>query len=192
MHGFEKRRRIIEYVAPSVFLFPARFAFVFGTRHGVPVFVTEILSLYHKGYFEKLIVSGGVTAPGTQPEAAMISEALVERGFPESAMILEDKAVNTGENVVFSREKVKDKNVKELLLIGKISSKRRYIMTVRRQWSEVQEICCHGVNYFSAPEAQWWKDREFRLRVISEYKKIPIYLEQGFISEVSIDNGVVL
>jgi uncharacterized SAM-binding protein YcdF (DUF218 family) len=192
MSHFEKRTAIIEYVAPSVSLFPAKFALVFGTRHGVPMFVSEILSLYHKGYFEKVIVSGGATAPGAPSEASTISAALVQRGFPERVMILEHKAVNTGENVAFSRDLIGELKLEGLLLIGKVSSKRRYIMTVRKQWPEVRKICCHGVNYFSSPEALWWKDREFRCRVISEYRKIPIYIEKGFVSEVSIANGVVL
>lgn len=104
MNEFEKKRRIIEYVAPTISLFPTRFALGFGTMHGVCAFVTEMLSLYRQGYFEKVIVSGGVTAPGTPPEASVISEALFKQGFPEPAIVLEDKAVNTGENVVFSRE----------------------------------------------------------------------------------------
>ena len=120
-----------------------------------------------------------------------MSEALIEQGLPESALILEDKAVNTGDNVAFSREKLNDGS-EELLLIGKISSKRRYIMTVRKQWPEVRKICCHGVNYFSHSNTQWWKDGEFRRRVIGEYRKIPGYIEKGFISDVTIVDGVVL
>ena len=69
MHNFRKGGRIIEYVAPWVSLFPTKLALVFGTRRGVPVFVTEILSLYQQGYVEKMIISGGVTAPGSRPEA---------------------------------------------------------------------------------------------------------------------------
>lgn len=107
-------------------------------------------------------------------------------------MLLEDKAANTGENVIFSRDKMKEFAVKDLLLIGKISSKRRYVMTIRKQWPEIERICCHGVNYFSVSVDQWWKDPEFRHRVLSECRKVSTYIEKGFISEVRIVNGVVL
>ena len=36
-------------------------------------------------------------------------------------MLIEDKATNTGQNVTFTREKVKEFGVTDLLLIGKIS-----------------------------------------------------------------------
>ena len=94
--------------------------------------------------------------------------------------------MNTGENVAFTRELMKDLGIMELLLIGKISSTRRYLMTIRKQWPEMGKICCHGVNFFSCAQAKCWKDREFRRRVISECRKIRSYLESGFISEVSI------
>jgi len=192
MSGYEKRQQIIAYVAPYVSLFPTKFALVFGTRHGVPHFAEEILSLYRQGYFTNVIISGGVTGHNEESEASILYQMLLPRGIPEDVMLIEDKAINTGQNVTFTREKVKDFGIEDLLVIGKISSKRRYIMTVRKQWPEIRKICCHGVNYFSCPMDQWWKDREFRTRVISEYRKIPSYIERGFISDVSIVNGIVL
>src|SRR5579864_4610545 len=192
MIGYEKRKQIIAYVAPNVSLFVARFALVFGTRHGVPEFAEDILSLYEQGYFTDLIISGGITGKGNESEASTLYQLLLSRGIPEQAMIREHKAMNTLQNVTFSREKVRNFGIADLLLIGKICSKRRYIMTVRKQWPEIKKVCCHGVNYFSYPVEQWWKDREFRARVISECRKIPGYIEKGFISDVSIVNGIVL
>jgi hypothetical protein len=125
-------------------------------------------------------------------EASILFQALLASGIPECAMITEDMATNTGENVISSRELVKELRIAELPLVGKICPKRRYIMTVRKQWPEIRRIRCHGVNYSSCPASQWWKEREFRTRVISECRKIPRYIERGFISEVSIIDGVVL
>jgi hypothetical protein len=105
---------------------------------------------------------------------------------------VEDQATNTGENVAFSRAIVKDIGITELFLIGKISSKRRYIMTVKKQCPEISKICCHGVNYFPCDEVHWWKDEEFRRRVISECKKLRSYIEKGFIAEISIVDGTVI
>ncbi len=192
MSTFEKRQQIIGYIAPYVSLFPTKFAFVFGTRHGIPDFAKEILSLYQQAYFTKLIISGGVTGQTKQSEASILYQMLLARGIPGNVMLIEDKAVNTEQNVTFTRDKFNNFGIDDLLLIGKISSKRRYIMTVRKQWPEITKICCHGVNYFTCPVDQWWKDREFRKRVISECRKIPSYVERGFISEISIANGVVL
>lgn len=192
MGRYEKRQRIIAYVAPHVSLFPAKFALVFGTRHGVSQFADEILSLYRQGYFTQVIISGGATGHDKHSEASVLDQALLAGGIPEHAVLLEDKAMNTGQNVAFARAKFKDRGIEHLLLIGKISSKRRYIMTVRKQWPEIRRICCHGVNYFSCSADQWWKDPEFRARVVSEHRKIRRYLEMGFISDVQIVDGIVV
>ena|ERR1700683_1524639 len=192
MSKYEKRREIISYVSPYVVLFPTEYALVFGTRHGMANFADDILSLYSRGYFKGLIISGGVTPQGVLSESWMIRRALVRRGIPKDIIILEDKAMNTVENVVFSRDKMKGFDLRELLLIGKLSSKRRYIMTVKRQWPEIGRVCCHGVNYFSSDEAHWWKDGEFRRRVLSECRKLCTYVEKDLISDVSIVDGVVM
>jgi uncharacterized SAM-binding protein YcdF (DUF218 family) len=191
MRGFEKRHQIIAYVAPDVSLFATRFALVFGTKHGVRKFGEDILSLYQQGCFTDVIITGGTTGDDKEPEALILRDVLLARGIPRRAIFIEDAATNTGQNVAFTREKFKEFAIRDLVLIGKISSKRRYIMTVRKQWPEIKKICCHGVNYFSRSLDQWWKDGEFRTRVISEYRKIPSYVEKGFISEISIVNGIV-
>ena len=192
MSKYAKREQIISYVSPYVALFPTTYALVFGTRHGTSAFTDDILSLYHRGYFTNLIISGGVTQQGAPSEAWTICQALITRGIPGDIIALEDQSTNTGENVAFSRAKAKDLGITEMLLIGKISSKRRYIMTVKKQWPEIRRICCHGVNYFSCDADHWWKDREFRMRVLSECRKLRAYIEKGFISDISIVDGTVV
>jgi uncharacterized SAM-binding protein YcdF (DUF218 family) len=183
---------VISYVSLYISLFPTTYALVFGTRHGITKFADDILNLYNQAYFKNPIISGGVTHGSIHSEASIMFQALVKRGVPEKFLILEDRARNSGQNVAFGREQVKDLGIKELLLIGKISSKRRYVMTVRKQWPEIRRICCYGVNYFSCAEEYWWKDREFRNRVISECRKIRSYIEKRLICDISIVDGVVM
>lgn len=185
------RDQIISYVAPHIKLFPTQYALVFGTRHGVSTFAHDTASLYRQGYFKKLVISGGFTS-GNQSEAQVIFRELRMLEVPAHVMLLEEAATNTGENVAFSRAMLAGLEITEVLLIGKISSKRRYLMTMRKQWPTVGHICCHGVNYFSSDEQHWWRDKDFRERVINEIRKTRSYLHQGLISEVSIVDGVVM
>ena len=148
---YHKRTQIIAYIAPKVSLLATKFALVFGTRHGVLKFAEEILSLYRACYFTDIIISGGMTGHDTKSEASVLYEALLACGVPAGSMVVEEKAMNTGQNVAFTREIVGDIAIKKLFLIGKIASKRRYLMTVRKQWPEITNVCCHGVNYFSSP-----------------------------------------
>ena len=191
MTRFAKREQIYSYVAPDVTLFAARYALVFGTSHGVQTFANDISFLYGRRFFERIIISGGVTRSGAASEASMVFQPLVRCGVPPQAILWEDKARNTGENVAFSRALVHNLNVTELFLIGKVSSKRRYMMTVKKQWPEIKRMCCYGVNYFSCDPKHWWREGDFRRRVMNEYRKIPSYIESGFISEISIRDGVV-
>jgi len=186
------RERIFSYVSPRTTLFRSSYALVFGTRHGIPTFVDDIMALYRRSYFEKLIISGGVTPVGTCAEASIMAQELCTRGLPSDIMLLETKATNTGENVAFARERMLGVIMPRLLLIGKISSVRRYIMTVRRQWPEVAQLCCHRVNYFGCDEEQWWHNKDLRARVLNEVRKIRTYTALGYLSEISIVNGVVV
>src|SRR5262249_49901645 len=156
---YDVRRRMIAYVAPYTKIFPTAYALVFGTRHGIDVFAGDIVRLYHQGYFKKLIISGGATHENSEPEAAVMLRALVDRGISEQIVFIETEATNTAENVIFVRKQLRALSIHDLLLIGKISSKRRYAMTVRKHWPEIKRICCYGVNYFCSDESQWWKDR---------------------------------
>jgi DUF218 domain len=186
------RERIFSYVSPHTALFQSRYALVFGTRHGVSAFADDIVRLYRRSYFDNLIISGGVTPGDTRPEATIMAQELRMRGLPTDIMSLETEATNTGQNVVFGRERMLGVSIPRLLLIGKISSARRYIMTVRKQWPEIAQLCCYRVNYFGCDEQHWWRHREFRTRVITEARKIRTYIALGYISEISIVNDLVL
>jgi uncharacterized SAM-binding protein YcdF (DUF218 family) len=54
-----------------------------------------------------------VTQRGLHSEASVIFQALVKRGVPKKALILEGKAMNSGQNVAFAREQVKDLGISE-------------------------------------------------------------------------------
>ncbi|MCS0660734.1 YdcF family protein [Massilia terrae] len=129
-------RSIAEYVMPS---FPARasdLGFLFGTRHGVPEFCAAAHRLWLDGMFTRLLVSGGRTRSSSLAEADVIAERLVGLGIPDSVLILETEATNTGENVQFGRARVAEvmdaAAIRSVVVIGKICSTRRYLMTLQR------------------------------------------------------------
>jgi uncharacterized SAM-binding protein YcdF (DUF218 family) len=133
-------------------------------------------------------VSGGQTAGQPRAEAEIIGERLVTLGFPESALILETAATNTGENVVFGRARVAEvmdlSAIRSVVVIGKICSTRRYLMTLQRHWPGLRMSVC-PVNYFGIPAERWHEHDDFRARVMSEFDKVPRYLSAGFLTEIS-------
>ena len=178
---------IADYMMPALPPRRSDLGFLFGTRHGVADFCQAALALWQQGMFDRLLVSGGQTGTLARTEADVIGEELVKLGFPESALILETGAMNTGRNVAFGRKQVAAvmdiKAVRSVLVIGKVCSTRRYLMTLQRHWPGLRLSVC-PVNYFGVPAERWHEHAEFRARVLGEYAKIPLYLQQGFIEEI--------
>jgi len=40
------------------------------------------------------------------------------------------------------------------------------------------------INYFGVPKSQWYENPECRARVLSEFEKIPDYLQLDFLREI--------
>jgi hypothetical protein len=150
--------------------------------------VNETQALFGRGYFQKIVVCGGSTHGQETPEALEITAMLMAAGVPSEAIITECQSTNTGENVRFARRIIGD-DVTEIFLLGKIYAKRRYAMTVKAHWKCIQRTACHGVNYFGVARSNWWQNPELRRRILEEARKIPRYLQLGYISEVSIVDG---
>jgi hypothetical protein len=178
------RQRIIDYIAPETDPFRAEYGLLFGSRHAQADLVSMAAFLYRHRYFERLIVSGGPTHGIATPEAIEIADLLVDAGIPQCRIISETRAINTGENVEFSREL--GLPVDELFLLGKIYGKRRYAMTIRAKWPEIKRVACVGINYFGVPRDHWWENPDLRGRVMSEMRKIPGYVERGFIGDIDV------
>ena len=81
---------------------PADLLFVFGTREDVDERVDEACRLWRAGYFRWAIVSGGITPGSDRPECDIIADAMIAGGVPADIILREDRAMNTGENVIFS------------------------------------------------------------------------------------------
>lgn len=181
-------QHIAGYVMPACPPRASDLGFLFGTRHGVAEFCRSTLALWEQGMFKRLLVSGGRTGAQTRSEADIIGEELVRLGVPESALILEHAAANTGENVIYGRQKVAETMdvaaVRSVLVIGKVCSTRRYLMTLQRHWPGLRLSVC-PVNYFGVPVERWHEHDEFRARVLGEYEKIPLYLQQGFLEDIT-------
>lgn len=181
-------RSIGEYLMPSFPACASDLGFLFGTRHGVPEFCAVAHGLWQNGMFSRLLVSGGATGSAPLAEADVIAERLVGLGMPETVLILETAAANTGENVRFGRARVAEvmdlATIRRVLVIGKICSTRRYLMTLQRHWPGLSLSVC-PVNYFNIPAERWHEHEEFRARVLREFDKIPRYLAAGFLEEVT-------
>ena len=165
---------------------PADLLFVFGTRVDVDERVDEAVRLWREGYFRWSIVSGGITPGSERSECDIIADAMIARGIPAAMILREDRAMNTGENVIFSLPVIDAAiglaNIRSVICLGNTWTARRYPMTLHRHWPEVEKMLVM-VDSFATPRALWHTDPEFSRRMLSEWDKIEPYKAKGFIAE---------
>jgi hypothetical protein len=183
-------KHIGDYMLVETPLAKADVCIIFGNHHAVHM-AEQAAELYKQGYFNLIVVSGGVAVKNDgRLEAHYMRDVLLAKGVPASAILLEDKAQNTMENVLYSRallEKEKGAGViKSVLAIGHIQAARRFLMTLERHWPEPVKMFT-TMNCFNAPKDLWYTDPAFKQAVISEHKKIAPYKTLGFISEIDPD-----
>ncbi|MGY8678189.1 YdcF family protein [Bradyrhizobium sp. UFLA05-153] len=165
---------------------PADLLFLFGTREDVALRADTAARLWRDGYFRWSIVSGGVTPGSEQSECKLIKAAMVEAGIPAGRILEEHRAMNTGENVVFSLPVIDAalglQNIRSVICLGNTWTARRYPMTLHRHWPEVTKMLL-TVDSFATPRGLWHTDAELRRRVLHEWEKIEPYKAKGFIAE---------
>ena len=165
---------------------PADLLFVFGTRVDVGERVDEAYRLWREGFFRWAIVSGGVTAGSDLSECEIIAGAMAARGIPADIILREDRAMNTGENVIFSLPIIDAAlglaNLCSVICLGNTWTARRYPMTLHRHWPEVEKMLVM-VDSFTTPRTLWHTDAEFCRRMLNEWDKIEPYRAKGFIAE---------
>ncbi|UWU66830.1 YdcF family protein [Bradyrhizobium sp. NC92] len=167
-------------------LWPADLLFVFGTREDVGLRVDTAARLWREGLFRWSIVSGGVTLGSEQSECSIIKAAMVAAGIPADVILEEDRAMNTGENVIFSLPIIDAaiglQNIRSVICLGNTWTARRYPMTLHRHWPAVEKMLL-TVDSFATPRALWHTDVEFRRRMLHEWDKIEPYKARGFIAD---------
>ncbi|RSS89977.1 YdcF family protein [Streptomyces sp. WAC05292] len=104
------------------------------------------VDLYKQG-MAPLLLFTGATSPTTRDrmprgEAVHYQERAIELGVPRSAVLVEPRARNTGENIRFSRELLAGAGigVTSILLISKPYEERRAYATARKLWPEVEIV----------------------------------------------------
>jgi uncharacterized SAM-binding protein YcdF (DUF218 family) len=111
---------------------------------GVATFAAH---LYHQGLFPTLVFTGA-NSPTTaarfpRGEAVHYAEHAISLGVPQSAILIEPHATNTGQNLEHSRKALADAGIHpdSILLITKPYMERRAFATARKVWPDTQALC---------------------------------------------------
>jgi hypothetical protein len=111
---------------------------------GVAVFAAR---LFHEGMFPVLVFSGADNPTMRQKfprgEAVHFRERAIELGVPETAILIEPRATNTGLNIAYSRQVLQAAGIHpgSVLLLSMPYMERRAYATCRKVWPEVSPLC---------------------------------------------------
>ncbi|MCC4782495.1 hypothetical protein CSB62_14660 [Vibrio splendidus] len=154
--------------------------------------------LYHQGVAPYIVFSGGVgrftEGSFERSEAETFAAIARDAGVPDSDIIIEKHATNTGENVRFTHKLLTERGLspKRLTLVQKPFMEKRTYATFAKQWpNEVTEV---------QVTSQWqdWVDyfnEELPLdmvlgALIADFERIKSYPAQGFQIEMPIPDDV--
>lgn len=102
--------------------------------------------VFQEGWAPLVVFSGhlGSLTSGTweRPEAEIFADVAAARGVPRERMLIEARATNTGENVVFSRALLEQHGIpaRRAIAVQKPYMERRTLATFRQRWPELDVI----------------------------------------------------
>jgi uncharacterized SAM-binding protein YcdF (DUF218 family) len=110
---------------------------------------THTADLYHQGMFPRIVFTGA-NAPTTKErfprgEAVHYREHALDLGVPDSSILVEPKATNTGDNIDFTRTVLDEHGaldqIRSVLLISRPYQQRRSYAICRKKWPQVDVLC---------------------------------------------------
>lgn len=141
--------------------------------------------LFHQGYANTIICSGlgGKNTPFNRPEAEIFAESLQQQGVPKENILLEPRATNTGENVIFTKKLLEEKGLhyKSFILVQKPYMERRSYATFKKQWPEAE---CLVTSPQLSYEEYMGTDEDFKIArikaMVGDLERIKEYPQKGF------------
>jgi uncharacterized SAM-binding protein YcdF (DUF218 family) len=159
---------------------------------------THTAGLYHQGMFP-LIVFTGANAPTTKErfprgEAVHYREHALDLGVPDSSILVEPKATNTGDNIDFTRTVLDEHGaldqIRSVLLISRPYQQRRSYAICRKKWPQVDVLC----SSLPLPLDDYVRsigdaDRVINM-LVGDTQRIWVYPDNGWAIEQPVPDGV--
>lgn len=143
--------------------------------------------LYKQGWAPKLIISGGIAhkgdlleTPWDEPEAVVFARRARALGVPKKDILLERKARNTGENILFSKPLLQKLKARRAIIVQKPTMERRAYATCRKLMPALAIIITSPpIPFDRYPTRQITKDVLINI-MIGDTQRIIEYPKKGF------------
>ncbi len=146
--------------------------------------------LFLEGWAPLLIFSGGLGSitkdMWNEPEADQFARIAVGMGVPKERMLIENSSTNTGENVLFTRRLLAEKQIdpQKFILVQKPYMERRSFATFRKLWPEKEVVVMSPQVSFDEYLDRYSSEELSREDVIcimvGDLQRIRLYPEKGF------------
>ncbi|MBM9504815.1 YdcF family protein [Actinacidiphila acididurans] len=139
----------------------------------------------------------GATSPTSRAdmprgEAVHYRERALQLGVPDSVILVEPKARNTGENISLSRSVLEGARipVSSVLLVSKPYEERRAFATARKVWPSVEVVCASSPADFPAYVASIGDERRVIDMMVGAMQRLLIYPDQGLTIHQDVPDDV--
>jgi uncharacterized SAM-binding protein YcdF (DUF218 family) len=142
--------------------------------------------LYLEGWAPVLIFSGGLgnitKGIWTETEADKFAKIAIGRGVPASAIIIENRSSNTGENILFTQQLLQEKNIdpQSFIVVQKPYMERRSYATFKKHWPDKKLLVTSPqISFEDYPIAETPLEKVISI-MVGDLQRIKIYPSKGF------------
>jgi uncharacterized SAM-binding protein YcdF (DUF218 family) len=142
--------------------------------------------LYLQGLAPVLIFSGGLgnVTKGiwTETEADKFARIAMTLGVPEEAILVENKSTNTGENITFTQQLLKEKRLdpQRFIVVQKPYMERRSYATFKKHWPDKELLVTSPqISFTDYPTEEIPIERVINI-MTGDLQRIKIYPQKGF------------
>jgi uncharacterized SAM-binding protein YcdF (DUF218 family) len=117
-----------------------------------------------------------------RPEAEVFAEVARERGVPAERILLELRATNTGENVVFTRRLLEERGLlpRTALAVQKPYMERRALATFAARWPELDvRVTSPQIGYDDYPTVNIARENDIHI-MVGDFQRLLVYAERGW------------
>lgn len=148
------------------------------------------VDLFHQGWAPLLIFSGGLGAITrdiwSEPEANQFARIAMTLGVPKDKILIENRSSNTGENILFTKQLLAEKEIdlQSFIVVQKPYMERRSFATFRKLWPE-KEVVVTSPQVSFEEYLEHYASRELTKDdvisiMVGDLQRIKLYPAKGF------------
>ena len=142
--------------------------------------------LYLQGWAPWLLMSGGLgnftKSLWKEKEADKFAAIALQKGVPQSALLIENQSTNTGENILFSQRLLEEKGLQlqAFMVVQKPYMERRAYATFKKHWQDKDLVVTSPqISFEEYPNSEIPLEHVIHI-MVGDLQRIKFYPQKGF------------